>query len=39
VRDGDAVLIANAPFAQSSKVLSAFSGVLNTARSAAAFAP
>jgi len=39
VHDGDAVLIANAPFAQSSKVLSAFSGVLNTARSAAALAP
>ena len=39
VHDGDAVLIANAPFAQSTKVLSAFSGVLNTARSAAALAP
>jgi polysaccharide export outer membrane protein len=39
VHDGDAVLIANAPFAQSSKVLTAFSGVLNTARSAAAIAP
>jgi len=39
VHDGDAVLIANAPFAQSSKVLTAFSGVLNTARSAAALTP
>jgi polysaccharide export outer membrane protein len=39
VHDGDAVLIANAPFTQASKVLSAFSGVLNTARSAAQIAP
>lgn len=39
VRDGDAVLISNAPFAQSHKVLSAFSGVLTTARSATAIAP
>lgn len=34
VRDGDAILISNAPFTQSQKVLSAFSGVLGTARSA-----
>ena len=39
VRDGDAVLISNAPFAQSHKILSAFSGVLTTARSATALAP
>lgn len=39
LRDGDAVLISNAPFAQSQKVLSTFSGVLNTARSATAIAP
>lgn len=39
VHDGDAVLISNAPFAQSSKVLTAFSGVITTARSASAFAP
>jgi len=39
VQDGDAILISNAPFAQSHKVLSAFSGVLNTARSATALTP
>lgn len=39
LHDGDAILISNAPFAQSQKVLSAFSGVLSTARSAAYFAP
>jgi len=39
VQDGDAILISNAPFAQSSKVLSAFSGVLNTARSTTALTP
>lgn len=39
VHDGDAVLISNAPFAQSHKVISAFSGVLNTARTASSFAP
>lgn len=39
LHDGDAVLIANAPFAQAHKVLSAFSGVLNTARSAAVVVP
>ena len=39
VQDGDAILISNAPFAQSHKVLSTFSGVLTTARSATALAP
>lgn len=39
VQDGDAILISNAPFAQSSKVLSAFSGVLNTARAATTINP
>jgi len=39
VHDGDAVLVSNAPFAQSHKVISAFSGVLNTARTASSFAP
>lgn len=39
LRDGDALLIANASFAQSQKVLSVMSGVLNTARSAATIAP
>jgi polysaccharide export outer membrane protein len=39
VQDGDAILISNAPFAQSHKVLSTFSGVLTTARSATALTP
>lgn len=39
LRDNDAVLISNAPFAQSQKVLTAFNGVLNSARSAVLIAP
>lgn len=39
LHDGDAVLISNAQFTQYHKVLSSFSGVLNTARSASSIAP
>jgi len=39
LRDGDAIFISNASFTQTEKVLSAFSGVLNTARSVAVVAP
>lgn len=39
LRDGDALMIANAPFAQSQKVLSLLSGTLNTARSTASVVP
>lgn len=39
VRDGDALLLSNAPFAQSHKILSAFSSVMSTARSATYVAP
>ncbi len=39
MRDGDAVLIPNASFTQTQKVLSAFAGVLQTARSASVIAP
>lgn len=39
LHDGDAVLISNAQFTQYHKVLSSFTGVLNTARSASSIAP
>ena len=39
LHDGDAVLISNAQFTQYHKVLSSFSGVLNTARSASSITP
>ncbi len=39
LRDGDAVFISNVPFAQTHKVLSAFTGVLGAARSATQIAP
>jgi polysaccharide biosynthesis/export protein len=39
VRDGDAILVSNAPFTQVYKVLTAFNGVASAARSAAYFTP
>lgn len=39
LHDGDAVLISNAEFTQYHKVLSSFTGVLNTARSASTITP
>lgn len=39
LRDGDAVMISNAPFAQSQKVLSILNGALNSARGAVTVVP